>query len=394
MLTRISVHGARQHNLKNIDVEIPRNTFTVITGLSGSGKSSLAFDTIYAEGQRRYVETLSPYARQFLDQMERPEVDSIEGLSPAISIEQKTTSRSPRSTVGTVTEVYDYLRLLFSSIGHPHCQICGAQITRQSVEQIVQNVLSLPQGERVMILAPVVRGRKGEFKKDLEKLAKDGFLRARVDGELLSLDEEIKLDKRRNHSIEAVVDRLLIKPGINERLSESVRTALKLTGGAVLVSVVDGDEKLYSERMACVICGINVPPLEPRSFSFNSAYGACKRCHGLGTVLEVDPAKLIPDANIAADKLVFMGSADRQGSAYLKSALLAVISHFKANARTPFNELLREAREGFFEGLSGQLNFRQGAYSYQSRWKGALHWLRERLNEAPSEKVRVALEEL
>src|SRR5918992_6404032 len=319
MLNRITVQGARQHNLKNVTVEIPRNSFTVITGLSGSGKSSLAFDTIYAEGQRRYVETLSPYARQFLDQMERPDVDSIDGLSPAISIEQKTTSRSPRSTVGTVTEVYDYLRLLFSSIGQPHCHICGAQITRQSVEQIVQNVLGLPEGERVMILAPIVRGRKGEFKKELEKLAKEGFLRARVDGELLSLDEEIRLDKRRNHTIEAVVDRLLIKSGIEARLSESVRTALKLTGGAVLISVVDGEEKLYSERMACVNCGINVPPLEPRSFSFNSAYGACKRCHGLGTVLEIDPAKLVPDANERADKLVFLGAADKQGSAYLKS---------------------------------------------------------------------------
>src|SRR5215204_6049417 len=204
----ISVRGARQHNLKNISVEIPRNTFTVITGLSGSGKSSLAFDTIYAEGQRRYVETLSPYARQFLDQMERPDVDSIDGLSPAISIEQKTTSRSPRSTVGTVTEIYDYLRLLFSSVGIPHCHLCGAAITRQSVDQIVQNVLGLPDGERVMVLAPIVRGRKGEFKKELEKLAKEGFLRARVDAELLSLDEEIRLDKRRHHTIEAVVDRL------------------------------------------------------------------------------------------------------------------------------------------------------------------------------------------
>ena len=290
-IDRITVRGARQHNLKNINVEIPRDRFTVITGLSGSGKSSLAFDTIYAEGQRRYVESLSAYARQFLDQLEKPDVDSVEGLSPAISIEQKTVSRSPRSTVGTVTEIYDYMRLLFSSIGQPHCHKCGAAITRQSIEQIVQNVLGLTEGERVMILAPIVRGRKGEFKKELEKLARDGFLRARVDGELLSLDEEIKLDKRRNHTIEAVVDRLLIKPGIKERLSESVRTALKLTGGAVLVSVVDGEEKLYSERMACVICGINVPPLEPRSFSFNSAYGACKRCHGLGTVLEVDPCQ-------------------------------------------------------------------------------------------------------
>ena len=390
----ITVRGARQHNLKNINVEIPRDRFTVITGLSGSGKSSLAFDTIYAEGQRRYVESLSAYARQFLDQLEKPDVDSVDGLSPAISIEQKTVSRSPRSTVGTVTEIYDYMRLLFSSIGQPHCYVCGAAITRQSVEQIVQSVLGLPEGERVMILAPIVRGRKGEFKKELEKLAKDGFLRARVDGELLSLDEEIRLDKRRNHTIEAVIDRLLIKPGIKERLAESVRTALKLTGGAVLVSIVDGEEKLYSEKMACVICDINVPPLEPRSFSFNSGYGACKRCHGLGTVLEVDPAKLIPDANVPADKLDFMGPNDRQGSAYLKSALTAVINYFKADARVPFNELLKEVREGFFEGITGQLNFRQGAYSYQSRWKGALHWLRDRLNEAPSEKVRTTLEEM
>jgi excinuclease ABC subunit A len=393
-IDRITVRGARQHNLKNINVEIPRDRLTVITGLSGSGKSSLAFDTIYAEGQRRYVESLSAYARQFLDQLEKPDVDSVDGLSPAISIEQKTTARSPRSTVGTVTEIYDYLRLLFSSIGQPHCHACGVAITRQSVEQIVQSVLSLPEGERVMILAPVVRGRKGEFKKELEKLAKDGFLRARVDNELVSLDEEIKLDKRRNHTIEAVVDRLLIKPGINERLSESVRTALKLTNGAVLVSVVDGEEKLYSERMACVNCGINVPPLEPRSFSFNSAYGACKRCHGLGTVLEVDPAKIVPDATEPADKLAFMGPADKQGSAYLRSALLAVIRHFNLNPATPFVELPTEVREAFFHGINVPLTFRQGAYTYQSDWKGAIRWLRERMTEGPSEKVRLAIEEL
>src|ERR687886_1010214 len=347
-ISKISVRGARQHNLKNISVDIPRNTFTVITGLSGSGKSSLAFDTIYAEGQRRYVESLSAYARQFLDQLERPDVDSVDGLSPAISIEQKTVSRSPRSTVGTVTEVYDYLRLLFSSVGQPHCHICDAPITRQSVEQITQNVLSLPEGERVMVLAPVVRGRKGEFRKELEKLAKDGFLRARIDGELLSLDEDIRLDKRRNHTIEAVIDRLLIKPGITERLTESVRTALKLTGGAVLISVVDGEEKLYSERMACVNCGINVPPLEPRSFSFNSVYGACKRCHGLGTVLEVDPAKVVADGAERADRLQFFGAADKQGSAYLRSALLACAGRFGAPAEVPFAELPRQVRDAFF----------------------------------------------
>ncbi len=393
-IDRITVRGARQHNLKNINVEIPRDKLTVITGLSGSGKSSLAFDTIYAEGQRRYVESLSAYARQFLDQLEKPDVDSVDGLSPAISIEQKTVSRSPRSTVGTVTEIYDYLRLLFSSIGLPHCHICGAAITRQSLEQIVHNVLALPEGERVMIMAPVVRGRKGELKKELEKLARDGFLRARVDGELLSLDEEIKLDKRRNHTIEAVIDRLLIKPGVTERLSESVRTALKLSGGAVLVSVIDGEEMLYSEKMACVICGVNVPTLEPRSFSFNSAYGACKRCHGLGTVMEIDPAKLIPDPNEPADKLVFMGPADRQGAAYLRSALLAVINHFHDEPGKPFAELGKEVREAFLHGLNGQILFRQGAYSYKGPWKGALNWLGERLNDVRSDKVSEAIDEM
>jgi len=393
-IDRITVRGARQHNLKNINVDIPRDKLTVITGLSGSGKSSLAFDTIYAEGQRRYVESLSAYARQFLDQLEKPDVDSVDGLSPAISIEQKTVSRSPRSTVGTVTEVYDYLRLLFSSIGQPHCPVCDAPITRQSVEQIVLNVLSLPEGERVMIMAPVVRGRKGEFRKELEKLARDGFLRARVDGELLSLDEEIKLDKRRNHTIEAVIDRLLIKPGVMERLSESVRTALKLTGGAVLVAIIDGEEMLYSEKMACVNCGISVPPLEPRSFSFNSAYGACKRCHGLGTVMEIDLAKLVIDPSEPVDKLPFMGPDDRSGSAYLRSALTAVINYHGGELKRPFRELSKEIREAFLHGLSPQIQFRQGAYSYKGPWPGALHWLRERLNDPPSDKVRAAIEEM
>ncbi|MGA8581786.1 MAG: excinuclease ABC subunit A, partial [Bryobacteraceae bacterium] len=231
MLDRITVHGARQHNLKNIDVEIPRNALTVITGLSGSGKSSLAFDTIYAEGQRRYVETLSTYARQFLDQMERPDVDSVDGLSPAISIEQKTTSRSPRSTVGTITEIYDYLRLLYSSIGVPHCPICGNEISRQTTEQILQHVLALKPEDRIMVMAPVVRGRKGEYKKDLEKLARQGFVRARVDGVLRSLDDEIRLDKRRNHTIEVVVDRLLVKEGIERRLTNSIEVAMKLGSG-------------------------------------------------------------------------------------------------------------------------------------------------------------------
>ncbi|MGC1964329.1 MAG: excinuclease ABC subunit A, partial [Candidatus Sulfotelmatobacter sp.] len=264
-ITKISVRGARQHNLKNIDVEIPRNTLTVVTGLSGSGKSSLAFDTIYAEGQRRYVETLSTYARQFLDQMERPDVDAIDGLSPSISIEQKTTSRSPRSTVGTITEIYDYLRLLFASIGVPHCPKCGRPISRQSAEQIVQRVMQLTPEDRVMVLAPIVRGRKGEFKKEMETLLKHGYERARVDGEIVNLDDDLNLDKRKNHTIEVVIDRLLVKPGIEHRLEMSVGLAMKLAGGLVQVAVVGGDEQLYSEKLACPDCGISVPQLEPRS---------------------------------------------------------------------------------------------------------------------------------
>jgi excinuclease ABC subunit A len=404
-IEKITVRGARVHNLKNISVEIPREKLTVVTGLSGSGKSSLAFDTIYAEGQRRYVESLSAYARQFLDQLEKPDVDSVEGLSPAISIEQKTVSRSPRSTVGTVTEIYDYLRLLFSSIGQPHCPNCGAEITRQSVEQINSNVLSLPEGSRAVIFAPVVRGRKGEFKKELEKFLKDGFTRARIDGEMRMLDEEINLQKSKNHTIEVVVDRLMVKEGIKERLNESVRTALKMTDGAVLISVVDGEEKLYSEKMACVNCGINLPPLEPRSFSFNSAYGACKRCNGIGTVLEVDPTKVIAEGNLAWKEQNFFGAADKQGSSYLKTALRAVIEKFIERAQkkgetvdfdltTPFINLPQEVRDTFFYGGKGRFEFTEGKYKYESEWKGAIRFLHDRLQNAPSTKVREALEDL
>ena len=412
-IKKITVRGARQHNLKNINVEIPRDTFTVITGLSGSGKSSLAFDTIYAEGQRRYVESLSAYARQFLDQLEKPDVDSIEGLSPAISIEQKTVSRSPRSTVGTVTEIYDYLRLLFSSIGQPHCQQCGAAITRQSVEQIVEHVLNLPEGVRVMILAPIVRGRKGEFKKELEKLHKDGFIRARIDGEMRLLDEEIKLIKRNNHTIEVVVDRLLIKADVKERLSESVKTALKLTDGAVLISIIDGDEKLYSEKMACINCGVNIPTLEPRSFSFNSAFGACKRCQGLGAVMEMDAVKILPDQSEIVGKIKFLNETDKTGGKFLMSALTAIIEKLidgdklvspeeikdqkpktKDLLQKSFEDLPKEVRDAFWNGTKKRLTFRQGSYVYESDWKGALRAMRERMENPPSEKVRLALEEL
>ncbi|MBX3283321.1 MAG: excinuclease ABC subunit UvrA [Acidobacteria bacterium] len=412
-IKQISVRGARQHNLRNIDVDIPRDKFVVITGLSGSGKSSLAFDTIYAEGQRRYVESLSAYARQFLDQLEKPDVDSVEGLSPAISIEQKTVSRSPRSTVGTVTEIYDFLRLLFSSIGQPHCSQCGAPITRQSVDQIVAGILDLPEGERVMILAPIVRGRKGEFKKELEKLHRDGFLRARIDGEMRQLDEEIKLDKRKNHTIEVVVDRLLMKEGIRERLTESVKTALRLTDGAVLVSIIDGEENLYSERMACVTCGISIPQLEPRSFSFNSAFGACKRCQGIGTVMEVDASKIIPDGNLPAEKIDFLGGVDKAGANFLRAALLAVIEKFTTGdpvapakkrstkkdasselSKTNYNDLPAEIRDAFMNGTRRRLTFRYGDHKFEREWRGAIRVVRERIDEPPSEKVRAALEEL
>ncbi|HEV2195665.1 MAG TPA: excinuclease ABC subunit UvrA [Candidatus Acidoferrum sp.] len=337
-LTKLVIRGARQHNLKNISVEIPRNTLTVITGLSGSGKSSLAFDTIYAEGQRRYVESLSAYARQFLDQMERPEVDVIEGLSPSIAIEQKTTTRSPRSTVGTITEIYDYLRVVYASVGVPHCPNCGKPITRQSSEQIVQAIL---QGEickaddRIMILAPIVRGRKGAYRKELEKFAQDGYVRVRINGELYPLDDFPALDKRKNHTIEIVVDRLLVKQGIGARLEQSIATALKLAGGLVTVAVVGGKEHTFSEKLACPDCGISVPVLEPRSFSFNSPYGACPACNGLGSKYDFDPSKIINDWS---RPLFDGGLGPGSGSAILKRTLeLGAYAH-GFDLETPFEK--------------------------------------------------------
>jgi excinuclease ABC subunit A len=337
-LTKLVVRGARQHNLKNIDVEIPRNSLTVITGLSGSGKSSLAFDTIYAEGQRRYVESLSAYARQFLDQMERPEVDVIEGLSPSIAIEQKTTTRSPRSTVGTITEIYDYLRVIYASVGTPHCPNCGQPITRQSAEQIVQAILHgelCQPDDRVMILAPIVRGRKGAYRKELEKFAQDGYVRVRINGELFPLDELPVIDKRKNHTIEIVIDRLLVKPGIAARLEQSISTALKLAAGLVTVVVVGGKEHVFSEKLACRDCGISVPQLEPRSFSFNSPYGACPACNGLGSKYDFDPSKVIVDWS----RPLFEGAlGPGSTSATLKHTLeLAAYAH-GFSLETPFEK--------------------------------------------------------
>jgi len=347
MLQEISVSGARQHNLRNISVRIPRNSLTVVTGLSGSGKSSLAFDTIYAEGQRRYVETLSTYARQFLDQMERPDVDSIEGLSPSISIDQKTTGRSPRSTVGTITEIYDYLRLLYSSIGVPHCPVCNSEISRQTTEQILKHVLSLKPEERILVMAPLVRGRKGEFKKDLEKLSRQGFARARVDGVIRSLEDDINLDKRKNHTIEAIVDRLLVKPGIDKRLEAAIDIATKLADGLVLISVVDGEERLYSRKLACVECGTSIPELEPRSFSFNSPYGACEECSGLGSTWAFDADKVVTDP---AKPLLEGALGPAAGSSLMLHRVQDGAKALRIKLKTPWEKLNRDAREKLLSG--------------------------------------------
>jgi excinuclease ABC subunit A len=376
-ITQISVRGARQHNLKNISVSIPRNSLTVITGLSGSGKSSLAFDTIYAEGQRRYVETLSAYARQFLDQMERPDVDSIDGLSPAISIEQKTTSRSPRSTVGTITEIYDYLRLLFASIGIPHCPNCGRAISRQSADQIVQRVMALTPEDRVMIMAPIVRGRKGEFKKEMEKLVQHGFTRARVDGELVGLEEDLQLDKRKNHTIEVVIDRLLVKPGIEHRLEMSVGLAMKLAGGLVQVAIVGGEEQLYSARLACPDCSISVPQLEPRSFSFNSAYGACPECHGLGSRYDFDPAKVVNDWS---KPLLEGGLGPGSASQNLIHQIQIVAAAHGIDLRVPVEKLPEKTQNLLFYG--------EGAKNGKTGFLGIVAYLKNAMDESSSEGYR------
>ena len=375
-ITQITVRGARQHNLRDINVQIPRNTLTVVTGLSGSGKSSLAFDTIYAEGQRRYVETLSAYARQFLDQIERPDVDSIEGLSPAISIEQKTTSRSPRSTVGTITEIYDYLRLLYASVGVPHCPNCGRQISRQSAEQIVERILALAQGERVTIYAPVVRGRKGEFKDLLDKLDQQGF-RARVDGEIRDISESLNLDKRKNHTIEAVVYRAVLKAGIEKALAASVEKALQMANGLVLVAT-QTEEQLYSSSMACPDCGLDVPKLEPRSFSFNSTYGACPECHGLGSIYDFDPAKIITDWS---KPLLDGGLGPGSASQYLLRLIGIAAQRYKIDLKQPFEQLTQKQQDLLLHGPAQSEAPRTGFH-------GILAWLRDSLEEARSDTYR------
>jgi excinuclease ABC subunit A len=345
----VNVRGARVHNLKNIDVDLPRDKLVVITGLSGSGKSSLAFDTIYAEGQRRYVESLSSYARQFLEQMEKPDVDLIDGLSPAISIEQKTTGSNPRSTVGTVTEIYDYLRLLFANIGVPHCHLCGREIASQSLERIIDMVMLAPNEERINVLAPVVRGRKGEFKKELAALRARGFTKVRVDGEARSLDEDIKLDRRRNHTIDVVVDRVILKPGIERRLTESVEVALNLADDIVVINTHEGGDRLFSRRLACTYCGVSMPEMTPRAFSFNSPHGACPDCQGLGAVYDFDPARLVPDESLSlADGAIApWAKGDRK---LVREALASLSKTFGIDLTAPFRRLPKKLRDVLFYG--------------------------------------------
>ncbi len=396
-LSKLIVRGARQNNLKNISLEIPRNSLTVITGLSGSGKSSLAFDTIYAEGQRRYVESLSAYARQFLDQMERPDVDVIEGLSPSIAIEQKTTTRSPRSTVGTITEIYDYLRVVYASVGVPHCPNCGKPIKRQSSEAIVQAILAgdLSQADdRVMILAPIVRGRKGAYRKELEKLSQDGYVRVRINGELFPLDDPPQLDKRKNHTIEVVVDRLLVKQGIASRLEQSIATALKLASGLVTVAVVGGKEFTFSEKLACPDCGLSVPQLEPRSFSFNSPYGACPACNGLGSKYDFDPAKVVTDWT---RPLFDGGLGPGSASAILKRTLeLAAYAH-GFDLDTPFEKLPLKTQNlvlyGYppigAPGYSGDDGKKSKAKTTKTfRFQGVLKFLERNFEDSNSDSYR------
>jgi excinuclease ABC subunit A len=340
----IAVRGARVHNLKDVDVDIPRDKLVVITGLSGSGKSSLAFDTLYAEGQRRYVESLSAYARQFLEQMEKPDVDLIDGLSPAISIEQKTTGSNPRSTVGTVTEIYDYLRLLFANVGVPHCPNCGREIASQSLDRIVDLVMTYPQDTRINVLAPIVRGRKGEFKKELQGLASRGFTKARIDGQMRSLEEDIALDRRRNHTIEIVVDRLIVRSGIERRLSESVEVALGLAGDVVVINSLDGGDRLFSRKLACVSCGLSVPEMSPRAFSFNSPHGACPECQGLGATWDFDPQRVVPDESkpLNDGAIAPWGRGDKR---MVREAVQAIAAFHGIDPAVPFGRLPKKHRE-------------------------------------------------
>jgi len=391
-LTRILVRGAREHNLKNIDVEIPRDRLVVITGVSGSGKSSLAFDTIYAEGQRRYVESLSAYARQFLEQMEKPDVDAIEGLSPAISIEQKSVSKNPRSTVGTVTEIYDYLRLLYASVGIVHCPSCGREIRQQTVSQIVDAVMAMGEGEKVQVLAPFVRGRKGEYRKELARLARDGFSRVIVDGEAKSLDEEIVLDKKRKHDIEVVVDRVRVSEGSRGRLSDSVALALSLAGGLVRIVGGKGNGAIYSEKFACPDCNVSYPEVTPRLFSFNSPHGACPECDGLGTTIYFDPDLIVPDKTRSIRE-GGIAPWSRRTTVFYHQMLEALSSHYDFSLTEPFGELPARVREVLMHGSGAEavrffLEDGERRYSFSKPFEGVIGNLERRYRETDSEGVR------
>ncbi len=394
---KIIIRGAREHNLKNISLEIPRNQLVVITGLSGSGKSSLAFDTLYAEGQRRYVESLSAYARQFLGLMEKPDVDYIEGLSPAISIEQRTTGKNPRSTVGTVTEIYDYLRLLYARIGVPYCYNCGKKIERQTIQQIVDQVLALPGDTRIQILAPVVRGRKGEYREIFEEARRDGYVRVRIDGEVKELDQDLKLDKNRKHNIEVVVDRLIVNAKIQSRLTDSIETALSLASGIIIVDVIGHQEMLFSEHYACIDCGISYEELAPRMFSFNSPYGACPTCNGLGTKMEIDPERIVPDKTVPLNQGAIIPWGQLKDGWYL-SLTAGVVEKYGHTMETPFADLDPACQHALLYGSDEEMEFnyrsRTGTMqgTYRNKFEGIIKNLERRYLQTDSAGIREWIE--
>lgn len=392
------VKGAKEHNLKNVDVTIPRDKLVVFTGLSGSGKSSLAFDTIYAEGQRRYVESLSSYARQFLGQMEKPNVESIDGLSPAISIDQKSTSKNPRSTVGTVTEIYDYLRLLYARIGIPHCPVCGREIAKQTVDDVTLKVMELPEGTKIQILSPVARGKKGEFVKELEQIRKSGFARVRIDGSIYDLSEEIKLDKNIKHNIEVIVDRLVIKDGLRSRLTDSVETATSLSEGLLVVDVIGGEELMFSLNYACPEHGVSIEELEPRSFSFNNPFGACPKCSGLGQLMTVDPDLVVPDGSLSIKEGAIKASGWGVNDGSISRMYFEGLAEaYKFSLDTPFEKLSKEAKDVIFYGTKGKkIKFvRGGIYgggTYMADFEGVANNLERRHGETTSEWSRAEAE--
>lgn len=390
----IVVKGAREHNLKNIDVTIPRDKLVVITGLSGSGKSSLAFDTIYAEGQRRYVESLSSYARQFLGQMEKPAVESIEGLSPAISIDQKTTSKNPRSTVGTVTEIYDYLRLLYARIGIPHCPICGREIRQQTVDQIVDRVMNLGEGTKLQILSPIVRARKGEHVKELENARKSGYVRVRVDGIIYDLSEKIKLEKNKKHTIEIIIDRIVIKSDVRSRLADSIETAGELSDGIIIISVVDGEDILFSQNYACPEHGVSIEELTPRMFSFNNPHGACKKCMGLGVFMRIDPELILPDKSLSINQGAIKASGwTTEGATIAKMYYEALSKKYKFSLDTPVKDLSHEIIDILLYGSNGEKfkmvrESENVKFSYNTAFEGVINNLERRYRESQSNFVK------